>query len=81
MKKSEVPASLFPFHSDKKRLVSSNVDSFFSSIVFGQIKGNLIIFPYFVHQSAYMNKNVLLAFIIQDETKTFSLIEKFYFTC
>ena len=82
-KKSEAPRlHSFHFHPNKnKYLVSSNVDSFLPTIVFGQVKSNLIIFTDIVHQSAYVNEYVLLAFIIQDESKTFSLIEKFNFTC
>jgi hypothetical protein len=68
-------------NSFETKLVSSNIDCLLPPIVFSKIKRNLIVLANFVHQSTYVNKNVLLAFIIQDEAKTFSFIEKFYFAC
>ncbi len=65
----------------KTILFFSNIYCFFSSLVFCDVKRNLVVFADFVHQSAYVDKHILLAFIVDDETETFPFIEKFYFTC
>lgn len=69
------------FNKYRSRLIFLHIDCFLPSLVLRDIERYLVVFTNFVYQPADMYKNVLLTFIIYNETKTFSFIEKFYFTC
>ena len=63
-----------------KNLIFFYIDCFFTPFIFSDIKRNLVVLPDLVDQSTYVDKDVLICFVLNDKTKSFSLIEKFYFT-
>lgn len=80
-KKRTVPGNGSFFCVSSKILDLLHVDRFLTSFIFSDVIRNGIILAHLINQTAYVYKNILLTFVINDETKTFSLVEKFHFTC